>query len=138
MTFVDDYAHLPLEVAAAVAAAREGRWARVVCVFQPHRYSRTASLWQDFADSFIDADILAITDVYPAGERPRPGVSGRLVVNAVLDAHPWSSVAYVPRRTDQQAYLASVLRSGDLCLTLGAGDLTSLPDDLRPTLAGVP
>lgn len=136
VTFVDDYAHLPTEVEAALQAAREGDWRRVVCVFQPHRYSRTASLWQDFADSFVEADVVAVTDVYPAGESPRPGISGRLVVNAVLDAHPWSSVAYVPRRPDQQAYLKAILKPGDLCLTLGAGDLTSLPDDLRHALEG--
>jgi UDP-N-acetylmuramate--alanine ligase len=131
VTFIDDYAHLPSEVEAALQAAREGSWRRVVCVFQPHRYSRTASLWPEFADSFEAADVIAITDIYAAGEPPRPGVSGRLVVNAVLDAHPWHQVAYTPRRVDQVAYLRAALRPGDLCLTLGAGDLTSLPDELR-------
>jgi UDP-N-acetylmuramate--alanine ligase len=134
VTFVDDYAHLPSEVAAALEAAREGEWGRVICVFQPHRYSRTASLWRDFADSFEGADVLGITDVYSAGEAPRPGVSGRLVLDAVLDAHPWHHVAYVPRRPDQVAWLRTVLRPGDLCLTLGAGDLTSLPDEVREVL----
>jgi UDP-N-acetylmuramate--alanine ligase len=134
VTFVDDYAHLPTEVAAALEAASEGEWSRIVCVFQPHRFSRTSSLWPEFADAFVGADVVAITDIYPAGETPRPGVSGRLVLDAFLDAHPWSRVAYVPRRDDQLAYLRSVLRSGDLCLTLGAGDLTSLPDELREFL----
>jgi UDP-N-acetylmuramate--alanine ligase len=135
VTFIDDYAHLPTEVEAALQAAGEGDWRRIVCVYQPHRYSRTAALWSEFADSFQAADILAVTDVYPAGETPRPGVSGRLVLDAVLDAHPWSRVAYVPRRADQIAYLRATLQPGDLCLTLGAGDLTSLPDDLRASLA---
>ncbi len=127
VTLVDDYAHLPTEVAAALAAARDGGWDRVVCVFQPHRYSRTQSLWADFAHAFGDADLLAITDIYPSGEAPRPGVSGKLIVNAVLDAHPWKHVAYLPRLDDVLVWLRGVLRPGDLCLTLGAGDLTTLP-----------
>ncbi|HEX7094583.1 MAG TPA: UDP-N-acetylmuramate--L-alanine ligase [Acidimicrobiales bacterium] len=134
ITFVDDYAHLPSEVAAAIDAARDGGWSRVVCVFQPHRYSRTESLWRDFADAFEGADVIAITDVYAAGERPRPGVTGRLVVNAVLDAHPWHRVAYLPRRGDLVTYLRNELRPGDLCLTLGAGDITSLPDEVQAAL----
>jgi UDP-N-acetylmuramate--alanine ligase len=102
----------------------------VVVAFQPHRYSRTATLWADFADAFVGADILAITDIYPAGESPRPGVSGKLIVNAVLDAHPGQRVAYLPNRADLAAYLRRILRPGDLCMTLGAGDLTSLSDEL--------
>jgi UDP-N-acetylmuramate--alanine ligase len=129
-TVVDDYAHLPSEVTAALAAARAGPWRRVVCVFQPHRYSRTQALWRDFADAFEDADLLAITDVYSAGEPARPGVSGKLIVDAALDAHPWRHVAYLPRLDDVVRWLRMVLRPGDLCLLLGAGDLTSLPDRL--------
>ena len=130
VTFVDDYAHLPTEVRAALAAARDGGWRRVVCVFQPHRFSRTAALWDQFADAFEDADMLVVTGVYEAGEVPRPGVSGKLVVQAVLDAHPTAGVAYLPSRQDWLPYLRRVLRPGDLCLTLGAGDLTLLPDEL--------
>jgi UDP-N-acetylmuramate--alanine ligase len=136
ITFIDDYAHLPSEVEAVLDAARSGDWRRVVCVFQPHRYSRTAALWRDFADAFTAADVLAVTDVYAAGETPRPGVSGKLVVQAVLDAHPWARVAYLPRRADVATFLRSELRAGDLCLTLGAGDLTSLPDEMRQLLGG--
>ncbi|MCZ7536430.1 MAG: hypothetical protein M5T61_11285 [Acidimicrobiia bacterium] len=129
MTFVDDYAHLPTEVAAAISAAREGGWRRVVVVFQPHRFTRTAALWRDFADSFLGADVVVITDVYPAGEDPRPGVSGRLIVRAVLDAHPDTAVAYLPRLSDLLDLPRRFAREGDLVLTLGAGDLTSLPDE---------
>lgn len=128
VVFVDDYAHLPSEVAAMLAAARDGDWGRVVCVFQPHRYSRTAALWQDFADSFAQADQVVLTDIYPAGETPRPGVTGKLVLDAVLDAHPWANVAYMPRLDDVITWLSGRLRPGDLCLTLGAGDLTGVPD----------
>ena len=135
VTFVDDYAHLATEVRAALDAARFGSYRRVVCVFQPHRYSRTRSLWQSFADAFVDADLLVVTDVYASNERPIPGITGKLVVNAVLDEHPWARVAYLPFRRDVVRYLVDELRPGDLCLTLGAGDLTLLPDELQPLLA---
>ena len=135
VTFVDDYAHLPSETSVAVATAVAGQWPRVVVVFQPHRFSRTAALWRDFADGFEGADLLVITDVYPAGEEPRPGVTGKLIVNAVLDRHPMTRVAWLPGRRDLLAYLTQTLRPGDLCLTLGAGDLTSLPDEVMPALA---
>ena len=85
-----------------------------MAVFQPHRYSRTAAVWRDFADAFTDADRLAITDVYAAGEPPRPGVSGKLIVDAVLDAHPWDSVAWLPGLDDVVLWLRAVLRPGDL------------------------
>jgi UDP-N-acetylmuramate--alanine ligase len=130
VTFVDDYAHLPSEIRAALAAARDGEWKRVVAVFQPHRFSRTASLWRDFADAFVDADVVVLTDVYAAGEAPRPGVSGKLLVYSVLDAHPTARVAYLPTRPELVAYLRRLLRPGDVCLTLGAGDITSLPEEL--------
>jgi len=126
VTVVDDYAHLPTEVRAALAAGAAGPWERVVAVFQPHRYSRTEAVWRDFADAFTAADRLAVTDVYAAGEARRPGVSGKLVVEAVLDAHPWADVAWLPGLDDVLLWLRGVLRPGDLCLTLGAGDLTAL------------
>ena len=138
VTFVDSYDHLPSEVAAVLRAAKSGGWRRVVCVFQPHRYSRIGALWRDFADAFVDADRLAITDIYPAGETPRPGVDGTLVVHAVLDAHPWADVAYLPRLDDVVTWLRHALRPGDLCLTLGAGDLTEVPDRVLPLLGGTP
>jgi len=130
VTFVDDYAHLATEVAAAISAARTGDWRRVVAVFQPHRYSRTADVWQDFADAFVEADLAVFTDIYPAGEPARPGITGMLLVEGVLGAHPWSRVAYLPTRDQLRRHLAATLAPGDLCLTMGAGDLTSLPDEL--------
>ena len=129
-TLVDDYAHLPTEVEAAIAAARELDGRRVVCVFQPHRYSRTAAHGPDFASAFTEADLVAVTEVYAAGEAPRDGVSGKLVVDAVLDAHPEAQVAYLPGLDDVVAWLRATLRPGDVCLTLGAGDLTSVPTRL--------
>jgi UDP-N-acetylmuramate--alanine ligase len=134
VTFIDDYAHLPSEVSSVLAATQQGDWGRVVCVFQPHRYSRTAALWPAFADAFGDADLVVVTDIYPSGEPPRPGVSGKLVAQAVLDSHPWRRLAYLPRRADIVGYLGTELRAGDLCLTLGAGDLTSLPEEVQEQL----
>ncbi len=134
VTVIDSYDHLPTEVAAALAAARAGGWRRIVCVFQPHRYTRTAALWRDFAFAFDDADVLALTDIYPAGQAPLPGVTGKLIVEAVLDADAWRRVAWLPKRPDLLLWLTRTLRPGDLCLTLGAGDLTTLPDELLERL----
>ena len=128
VTFVDDYAHLPAEVAAAIATAREAVAGRVIVVFQPHRYTRTASLWADFADAFVGADAVFITDVYAAGEAPIAGVSGRLVAHAVAAKHPELDVTYVPGRRDLDDLPARHARPGDVVLTLGAGDLTTMPD----------
>jgi UDP-N-acetylmuramate--alanine ligase len=130
VTFVDDYAHNPGKVRALLEAARAGGWRRVVCVFQPHRYSRTLALADEFGDAFGDADVVAIMDVYSAGETPQPGVTGKLLVDAVLDHHPWKRVAWVPDRADTLTYLALELRPDDLCLTVGAGDITSLSTEI--------
>jgi UDP-N-acetylmuramate--alanine ligase len=130
VTFVDDYAHLPTEVRATLAAAKAGGWGRIVAVFQPHRYTRTAALAESFASAFDDADLVFVTDVYSAGETPVPGVSGRLVADAVSHhggAHP---VVYVSSRDELRAAVSAMLRPGDLCVTLGAGDLTTLPEEL--------
>jgi UDP-N-acetylmuramate--alanine ligase len=130
VAFVDDYGHLPNEVRAALAAARAGGWQRVVAVFQPHRYSRTSRLWESFADAFVDADVVVLTDVYPAGEAPIPGVTGRLIADAVKAAHPEAAVTYVPERRDLAERVGALLRPGDLCCSLGAGDVTTLAGEL--------
>jgi UDP-N-acetylmuramate--alanine ligase len=129
VTLVDDYAHIPGEIAAMVDAAREGGWTRVIVVFQPHRYTRTARLWRDFADAFAGADVVVLTDVYAANETPQPGVSGRLILGAVLDAHPATPIVYLPRRADVVQHALRLARPGDVVLTLGAGDLTTVPDE---------
>jgi len=132
--FVDDYAHLPTEVRATIAAASSGSWRRLVAVFQPHRYSRTEALWSDFGTAFEGADRIYVTDVYPAGEAPRPGVSGQLIVDAVERAFPGTDIHYIQRREELVVALADDLVAGDLCLTMGAGDLTSVPDEVRGRL----
>jgi len=135
VAFVDDYAHLPTEVSAALAAARDTEPARLVAVFQPHRYTRVHALADEFGGAFRDADLLVVTDVYSAGEIPIPGVSGMAVVSAVRRDDPDRDVDYLPRREDLVAGLVNRLRPGDLCLTLGAGDLTTLPDELQAALS---
>jgi len=129
VTIIDDYAHIPGEIEAMIRAAREGGWQRVRVVFQPHRYTRTASLWRDFGMAFDGADSVVLTDVYAAGEPPQAGVSGRLVLRAVLDAQPSLPVTYLPRRDDLVAHGLRGARPGDVVLTLGAGDVTTLADD---------
>jgi UDP-N-acetylmuramate--alanine ligase len=134
VTYVDDYAHLPSEVQATLAAARQGRWDRVVAVFQPHRYSRTEALGRDFGAVFGDADVVVVTDIYPAGEEPRPGVSGLVVAQAVRASRPDLAVEYAETRADVLVTVRGLLRPGDLCLTMGAGDLTTLADQLLAAL----
>jgi UDP-N-acetylmuramate--alanine ligase len=131
---VDDYAHLPTEVEAAIAAARSLRPVRLVVAFQPHRYSRTEQLWSTFGDAFQGADVLFVTGIYPSGESPRPGISGELIARIVTEHHPEQDVRYVEELGDLPAAMLAELTEGDLCLTLGAGDLTTVPDRL---LAGL-
>ncbi len=131
VTFVDDYAHLPTEVKAALDAAKDGNWERVVAVFQPHRYSRTANVWRDFAAAFVAADHTLLMGIYPAGETAVPGITGKLIVDAVTEFDPQTSLAYRQSLPDAEAYLAEILRPGDLCITLGAGDVTLLADRVQ-------
>lgn len=130
VTVVDDYAHHPTEVKATLAAARSGPWDRVIAVFQPHRYSRTAALYLQFGAAFTDADRVVVTDVYGAGEEAVPGVTGKLISDAVCTRVPGRAVAYLPHRADVLAYLEVTTRDGDVVVTLGAGDVTSLGGEL--------
>jgi UDP-N-acetylmuramate--alanine ligase len=134
VTVIDDYAHHPTEVRATLEAARPGPWDRVVAVFQPHRYSRTQAMAQDFGGAFAGADRVVLTDVYGAGEQPVPGVSGKLVADAVSSRLPGRPVAYLPHRSDLMNYLASFSRPGDLVLTMGAGDITTVGGELLSRL----
>ena len=135
---IDDYAHHPTEVRATLSAARPGPWGRVVAVFQPHRYSRTAALSGAFGSAFADADRIVITDVYGAGEPPVPGITGKLIADAVCDALPGRPVVYLPHRLDVVEYLRGFVRPGDAVLTLGAGDITAMGEELLVRLQEVP
>jgi UDP-N-acetylmuramate--alanine ligase len=131
-TFVDDYAHLPSEIAAVIAAARESGdgWNRVVVAFQPNRFNRIAEMWRDYADAFNGADVAVITEVYPSGTTPIPGVTGKLIVNAVLDSHPMARVVWLPRRADLVSFLAGEVGPGDVCISMGCGDIATLPEEI--------
>ncbi|MDX6696881.1 MAG: UDP-N-acetylmuramate--alanine ligase [Solirubrobacteraceae bacterium] len=124
----DDYAHHPTEVAATLAAARTLEPRRVVAVFQPHLYSRTAALWREFGVALAAADVSVVLDVYRAREDPAdwPGISGRLVAAAAADAAGGRTVAWLPDRDAAEGFLRSTLRPGDLLVTLGAGDVDEL------------
>lgn len=128
ITLVDDYAHLPTEVDAALQAAASTEPQRLIATFQPHRYSRTEQLWSSFTNSFVGADVLFVTGIYSSGEAPRPGISGSLIADDVAKAHPNADIRYVESLDDVVTALADELVPGDLCLTLGAGDLTTIPD----------
>jgi UDP-N-acetylmuramate--alanine ligase len=135
--FVDDYAHHPVEVAATLEAARADGVRRIVAVFQPHRYTRTAALFRQLGQSLSSADVVVVTDVYAAGELPVPGVTGKLVVDALVEAAPGKRAIYLPRRSDVAPFLAQEVRFGDLILTLGAGDITMVGEETLARLDAV-
>lgn len=136
VTVIDDYAHLPAEVAAVLAAGRSGGWDRVVAVFQPHRYSRTERHAAEFGPSFGDADVLVLCELYPAGEAPRPGVDGSLVLESVAAAGRNDIVVWRPTLDEVVGFLVDELRSGDLLLTIGAGDVTTVGPRVLEGLRG--
>ncbi len=125
---VDDYAHHPTELAATIAAARTLDPRRLIAVFQPHLYSRTALLARRFGAALADADIACVLDVYPARERAEdhPGVTGLLIAEAAADAARGRPVAWTPGFADAERFLLGELRDGDLCLIMGAGDVDRL------------
>lgn len=126
VTVVDDYAHHPTEVRAVLEAASDLGYRRVWAVFQPHRYSRTQAFADEFGDCFEKADRVVLMDVYSAGEPPIPGVSGATILHSMLEDHPRSCAAYLPHRDEVAPFIASKASHGDLVLTMGAGDITSI------------
>ena len=132
VTVVDDYGHHPAEIRATLAAAKAGFDSRVVTVFQPHRYSRTQHLREEFLTAFNQADVLIVMDIYPAGESPIPGVSAADLADGIR-AHGHRNVTFLGSdRTRLVDYVCEISRPGDLVLTLRAGDVSQLgPDILR-------
>ena len=126
---VDDYAHHPTEIAVTLAAARQTNPSRLVCVFQPHRYSRTQLLREEFGACFAAADLLILTDVYAAGETPIPGISGETLMEEVAKQTGQDAV-YLPERADLERYLAQHVRAGDLVITMGAGNILEVGEAL--------
>ena len=129
---IDDYAHHPTEVAATIAAARTLGSKRVVAVFQPHLFSRTERLAAEFGRALAAADVVCVLDVYEAREKPEdfPGVDGRLIAAAAADAAGGKEVLWLPNFSEALTQLNLLLRAGDSCLILGAGDVRSLGEDL--------
>jgi UDP-N-acetylmuramate--alanine ligase len=119
---VDDYAHHPTEIRATLKTAKAIRRRRVLTMFQPHRYSRTKALSNEFGRSFDDADRVVITDVYPASEAPIAGISGKTVADAIV-AHGHRGVSYQPRLEWVHRDIGNILNSGDMVLSLGAGNI---------------
>lgn len=130
---VDDYGHHPAEIRATLAAAREVGAERLVVIFQPHRYSRTRDLFDEFATCFIDADLVVLTDIYAAGEDKVPGVDAEGLSEAIA-AHGHRDVRFLRDLQEIPSALAPELRPGDLVLTLGAGSISSLAPRLLAAL----
>jgi len=128
VTVVDDYGHHPAEVRATLRGARDAFHRRVVCLFQPHRYTRTRDLLADFATAFNDADVLLVTDVYAAGEAPIPGATAEALVEAIRACGHRDVTQAPPTRLAAAA--RARLRPGDLVITLGAGDVTGAGPEL--------
>jgi UDP-N-acetylmuramate--alanine ligase len=134
VTVVDDYGHHPAEIRATLAAAKAGFDCRVVTLFQPHRYTRTQQLRQEFLTAFNQTDVLRVMDIYPAGEPAIPGVSAEHLAEDIR-AHGHRDVAYVGAdRARVIDHLVHITRPGDLLLTLGAGDVGQLGPELLARL----
>jgi UDP-N-acetylmuramate--alanine ligase len=132
---VDDYAHHPAEIAATLSALREQTEGRVLALFQPHLYSRTRHLAGELGAALAEADVVAVTDVYPAREEPLEGVDGKLVVDAVAERRPGMTVGWTPTVEEGARFLARRARSGDVVLTIGAGDVDRAADLVLEELA---
>jgi len=119
---VDDYAHHPAEIKATLQAARDGFQRRVIAVFQPHRYTRTQALLSDFVSAFDLADLVIVTEIYPAGEVPIEGISGRLIAEGI-GRRGRPEVLFVERKEEVPKLVLELARPGDLVITMGAGDI---------------
>jgi UDP-N-acetylmuramate--alanine ligase len=131
---VDDYAHHPTEIEATLKGARAGWKKRLVCVFQPHLYSRTRDFYKEFGRSFLNSDILIVTDIYPAREEPIPGVTGELVYLAAKE-YGHKNAFYVPQKDDIPSFLLKMVKGNDMVITLGAGDIYKVGTELLKMLS---
>jgi UDP-N-acetylmuramate--alanine ligase len=134
ITWVDDYGHHPTEIKLTLKAAKEVWQQRLVVVFQPHRYTRTRDLYREFMVSFYDADVLVITDIYPAGESPIATISGEHFYEG-LKNYGYKDVHFVAQVEHVAEHLKDILKAGDIVLTLGAGDVWKAGDSLMQALA---
>jgi len=126
---VDDYGHHPVEIMATLKAARTGWEKRVIAVFQPHRYTRTRALFQEFLTAFYDADVLLLTEIYAAGEDPIEGVGAKALFEGIRE-YGHKDVAFLENKKEVVPHLLRILRPGDLVITLGAGDIWQVAEEL--------
>ena len=126
---VDDYGHHPVEIMATLRAARTGWEKRIVAVFQPHRYTRTQALFHDFLTAFNEANVLILTDIYPAGEDPIDGVEAKALFEGIRD-YGHKDVTYIADKKEIVDHLLRITTPGDLVITLGAGDIWQVSDEL--------
>lgn len=128
-TLIDDYAHHPTEIQATLKAAKNLKYHRLIAIFQPHRYTRTQLLLDDFAKSFNDVDNLVITDIYAASEEPIEGISSSLLCDKIKGQDKNKKINFVPKEKITE-HILGILKPGDLIITLGAGDITKISDEL--------
>ena len=133
---VDDYAHHPTEIRATLKAARDGWSRRTITIFQPHLFSRTRDFYKEFGKSFFDSDILIVMDVYPAREEPIPGITGELVASQARE-YGHKEVFYIPEKEKIVPFLLKILKKGDMVITLGAGDIFKIGENLLSALKEV-
>jgi UDP-N-acetylmuramate--alanine ligase len=126
---VDDYGHHPVEIMATLKAARRGWEKRIVAVFQPHRYTRTQALFREFLAAFYDADVLILTDIYPAGEDRIEGVEAKALFEGIRD-YGHKDVTYLSDKKEIVEHLLRIIAPGDLVITLGAGDIWQVSEEL--------
>ena len=136
VSVVDDYGHHPTEIRATLAAARQCGFRRVHVIFQPHRFTRTRDLMDDFATAFSNADTLCVLDIYPASEKPIEGITGEALAARIRDAGK-TDVAYAPSIADAVAQVAGMAQPGDMVLTLGAGSVSQLGPQILEKLQTV-
>lgn len=134
ITVIDDYGHHPTEIRATLKAASSMGFNRTIVLFQPHRYSRTQALADQFATAFDDADYVAVMDVYSAGEAPIPGITGKTIVDAVKSHDPAKSIDWFEGRADVVDRIVAILQPGDLIFTMGAGDITAIGPQILEAL----
>ncbi|MFO7177393.1 MAG: UDP-N-acetylmuramate--L-alanine ligase [Pseudomonadota bacterium] len=137
VALVDDYGHHPAEIEATLKAARSACSGRLLVAFQPHRYTRTAHLFEDFTRAFNEADVLFVTDIYPAGEAPIPGITGERLARGIAE-HGHNAVYHSTDRAALAAELARRARPGDLVIALGAGDINRILPAVARALAATP
>jgi UDP-N-acetylmuramate--alanine ligase len=125
VSIIDDYGHHPTEIRATLAAARQCGFRRVHVIFQPHRFTRTRDLMDEFTTAFADADTLCLLDIYPASEKPIEGITAEALTSRMIGAGK-RGVAYAPSFSEAVATVAALAQPGDMVLTLGAGSVSQL------------